>query len=101
MVWQDKRAGDFDIYAQSMANPPWELSAIQPSAAICGEASYATITGTRFISHPPTQVELTKSGFSSLAGSNIAVHDDVTLYCDFDLAEALSGKWNVSISDAE
>jgi len=71
--------------------PPLTISAVSPASALPGPVTLE-LSGTGFQSD--TAVKLTRTGYSDLSAGSVTMVGE-TLVCDFDLAAAAAGLWDV------
>ncbi len=75
---------------------PLSIATITPSGGLVGHTVHATITGGGF--GAGTTVRLTRSGQPDINGTGVSVLNQSTLTCNFNLAGAALGAWNVVVS---
>jgi hypothetical protein len=94
----DGQSGLMTKYTVSVSSPKPTVSSITPASATHGSPVPITnLAGTGF--QPLAKVNLTRSGYSNIAGTDVTVVSSSKINCTFDLTGATAGSWNVVVTN--
>jgi len=86
------------IRTKSGVGNPAVVTSITPASGVnTGTIHITNLAGGNF--KVGTAVELTKSGQTSIAATNVTVVSETQITCDFDLKGAVIGPWNVAVAN--
>ena len=94
--------GMFEDMGWTLAGTPVPaptVTAITPNSGYAESSVSVAITGTDF--QEGATVKLTKSGESDIIGINVNVASETQITCDFSLAGAATGQWNVVVTNPD
>ena len=96
----DGQSGLMTTNLVSVSSPKPTVSSITPASATHGlPVPITNLAGTGF--QPEAKVNLTRTGYSNIAGTGVTVVSSSKITCTFDLTGATAGSWNVVVTNTD